>query len=118
MYKITKHFHFSASHQIRSLPNGHPCKELHGHNYIVIIELCSRELNEYGFVVDLSELASLKEMIDTNLDHKHLNDVLPYEPTTENLARFLYDWAKTRWAQTCCIKVSETPKIWAEYSEE
>lgn len=38
-YEITKEFHFSASHQLDYLPEGHQCKRLHGHNYIVKVTL-------------------------------------------------------------------------------
>ena len=49
MYRITKEFHFSASHQLSHLPDDHQCARLHGHNYIVVVELASASLNaEFG----------------------------------------------------------------------
>lgn len=39
MFRITKEFHFSASHQLTGLPEDHQCARLHGHNYIVEVEL-------------------------------------------------------------------------------
>ena len=59
MYRITKEFHFSASHQLEHLPDDHQCAQLHGHNYIVIVELASTILNRNGFVRDYGELKSL-----------------------------------------------------------
>ena len=41
MYRISKEFHFSASHQLTDLPADHQCARLHGHNYIVVVELNS-----------------------------------------------------------------------------
>ena len=64
MFRITKEFHFSASHQLKSLPSDHQCNRLHGHNYIVEVELSGEELNEHGFVRDYHELAPLKRYID------------------------------------------------------
>jgi len=52
MFKITKEFTFSASHQLFGLTKDHPCARLHGHNYVVEIELSSKELNSHGFVRD------------------------------------------------------------------
>jgi 6-pyruvoyltetrahydropterin/6-carboxytetrahydropterin synthase len=74
-------------------------------------------VNDLGFVVDYGELKPLKDYIDTALDHWHLNDVLAIQPSAENLARHLYDFCKARWPQTVAVRVSETPKTWATYSE-
>ncbi|RWG17192.1 MAG: 6-carboxytetrahydropterin synthase QueD [Mesorhizobium sp.] len=116
MFRITKEFHFSASHQLTSLPPYHQCARLHGHNYIVVVELSGAELDEHGFVRDYQDLAALKHYIDETFDHRHLNDVLGHDRVTaECLARHFYDWCKVRLPQTSAVRVSETPKTWAEY---
>ena len=116
MFTITKQFHFSASHQLKGLPPEHPCARLHGHNYVVEVVLQSGKLNEIGFVRDYTELNLLKKKIDDELDHRHLNDVLGDEcVTAEQLAKWLYDWCKTRWPEVTAVRISETPKTWAEY---
>ena len=116
MYIISKQFTFSASHQLLNLSDDHPCHRLHGHNYIVEIELKSETLDATGFVRDYNDLDALKQYIDDTLDHRHLNEVFGHDDTTaENLARFLYDWGKTKWPEVSSVRVSETPKTWAEY---
>ncbi len=116
MYRITKAFHFSASHQLKGLAGDHPCARLHGHNYVVEVELSAKALNAQGFVRDYRELAELKHYIDETLDHRHLNDVLGDDQVTaEHLARHFYDWCKARFDETSAVRVSETPKTWAEY---
>lgn len=116
MYTISKQFTFSASHQLLNLPDNHPCYRLHGHNYIVEIELQSAELDETGFVCDYNDLDGLKNFIDETLDHRHLNEVFGHDDTTaEKLASFLYDWSKQQWPEVTAVRVSETPKTWAEY---
>ena len=116
MYRITKEFAFSASHQLTGLPDDHQCARLHGHNYIVVVELSGPDLNQYGFLRDYHELKPLKTYIDDVFDHRHLNDVLGHDQTTaENLARHFYEWCKARFPETSAVRVSETPKTWAEY---
>lgn len=115
MYTITKQFSFSASHVLDHLPEQHPCARLHGHNYIVELVLRSVELNGDGFVRDYNELSPLKDFIDEKLDHRHLDDVIEGPSTAENLARFLYEFSKGRWPEVVAVRVSETPKTWAEY---
>jgi 6-pyruvoyltetrahydropterin/6-carboxytetrahydropterin synthase len=116
MFRITKEFHFSASHQLSRLPGDHPCARLHGHNYIVEVELSAPALDERGFVVDYRDLAPLKRYIDEELDHRHLNEVFGHEAvTSEWLAQHFHDWCKQRWPAVSAVRVSETPKTWAEY---
>lgn len=115
MYRITKEFHFSASHQLSHLPADHQCARLHGHNYIVIVELEAAHLNADGFVRDYGELKPLKTYIDEHFDHRHLNDVMDEASTGENLARHFYEWCATQWPETSAVRVSETPKTWAHY---
>ena len=98
------------------LPPEHPCARLHGHNYVLVVELSSETLNAHGFVRDYLELAPLKAYIDAELDHRHLNDVLGNDMVTaERLAKHIYDWCCARWPETSAVKVSETSKTWAEY---
>ncbi len=116
MYTISKEYHFSASHQLHQLPSDHPCSRMHGHNYIVEVELQSEELNATGFVRDYRELDALKIYIDKVLDHRHLNDVLGDDHVTaENLAKHFYDWCKGKWPEVVAVRVRETPKSCAEY---
>lgn len=116
MYTISKQFTFSASHQLLNLADSHPCYRLHGHNYIVEAELQAAELNSNGFVRDYNDLDDLKKYIDDTLDHRHINEVFGHDDTTaENLAKFLFDWAIDKWPEVSAMRVSETPKTWAEY---
>ena len=116
MYIIAKSFHFSASHQLFGLPDDHPCARLHGHNYVVEVELQSGTLNTVGFVRDYHELDALKAYIDETFDHRHLNDILgDAAVTAEHLARHFYDWCKDQWPEVSAVCVHETPRSRAEY---
>lgn len=115
MYIITKQFSFSASHILENLPEGHKCARLHGHNYVVELVLEGRELDASGFVRDYGELAPFKTFIDEKLDHRHLNDVIDGPTSAENLSRFLYEQSRSLWPEVAAVRVSETPRTWAEY---
>ncbi|MFV0553323.1 MAG: 6-pyruvoyl trahydropterin synthase family protein [Mangrovibacterium sp.] len=115
MYKISKEFSFSASHQLLGLHEGHPCSRVHGHNYVATFYFQAEELNEVGFVVDYRALSGIKDYIDNTLDHHHLNELLPFNPTAEHIAKFLYDQFKTEYPQLYKVAVSETPKTNAVY---
>ena len=116
MFTISKEYHFSASHILYGLAQDHPCSRLHGHNYIIEVELQSETLDNTGFVRDYRELDTLKKYIDNEIDHRHLNDVLGHDRVTaECLAQYFYVWCKQRLPEASAVRVSETAKTWAEY---
>lgn len=115
MYIIRKEFHFSASHQLVCLPETHPCSRVHGHNYVITVELRRAWLDETGFVIDYRALDNMKKMIDDVFDHQHLNDVVVYNPTAENMAKDFYDMFHGMVAEVYAVEVSETPKTHARY---
>jgi len=123
MYIIRKEFSFSASHQLSQLPEEHPCTRIHGHNYIVVVELKSVNLDSYGFVEDYRSLDWIKKYIDETLDHRHLNDVFaPLWPTAEIMARELFNRFKEKFPgltpQLAAVEVHETPKTSARYEPD
>ncbi|MCC8146414.1 MAG: 6-carboxytetrahydropterin synthase QueD [Bacteroidales bacterium] len=118
MYKISKEFAFSASHILNLLEKDHPCARMHGHNYIITVHLKSETLDKFGFVKDYNELKVIKEFIDETLDHRHLNDIIPGHPTSENIAKFIYDKFKPVIPELYAIEVSETPKTSCLYEPE
>lgn len=114
-YTIAKEFAFSAAHHLEGLPDGHPCSRQHGHNYLVTVELSTLTLDERGFVIDYGDLKPFQRWIDEHLDHRDLNEVVTFNPTAENLAKHLFGIAKAMFPEVSAVRVSETPKTWAEY---
>ena len=87
MYEIRKTFEISAAHYL-SLDYESKCSTLHGHNWIITVYLRANELNANGMIMDFTEI---KQKLTSKLDHKVLNDILPFNPTAENLAKYICD---------------------------
>ena len=85
MYYISKRIEIAFAHRLNlSYPS--KCSRLHGHNAIVTVYCCSAELDENGMVVDFSVI---KEKVEKAFDHSFLNEVVDFNPTAENLARYI-----------------------------
>lgn len=115
LYTITKRFKFSAAHSVPTLADDEQCKRVHGHNYIVELELTSDHLNEHGFVINVCDLHPFKKYINDTFDHRYINDVVDFVPTSETLAAYFYGWAKIAWPQVSACTVIETDTIRATY---
>jgi 6-pyruvoyltetrahydropterin/6-carboxytetrahydropterin synthase len=116
MFTISKEFHFSASHQLIGLKEGHPCGRIHGHNYILKVIL-KGELNEDGFVQDYNDLKPISDWVNNILDHRHLNDVFDFQTSVENMTKYVYNKFKPQFPLLFAVEMSETPKTNCRYEE-
>lgn len=85
MYYVTKRLEIAGSHRL-SLSYQSKCENLHGHNWIVTVYCRAKSLNEDGMVVDFKHI---KDKIHGYLDHGNFNELLPFNPTAENIARWV-----------------------------
>lgn len=87
MYYVSKRMEIAGSHRLNlSYPS--QCANVHGHNWIVTVYCAAEQLNADDMVCDFKHI---KNTIHGALDHKHLNDVLPFNPTAENIARWIVE---------------------------
>ena len=87
MYYVSKRLEISSAHSLH-LSYESKCEALHWHNWIVVVHCKSKTLNVDGMVTDFT---CIKKKISGTLDHQNLNDILPFNPTAENIAKWVCD---------------------------
>ena len=109
---IGRSYRFESAHFLPKVPDGHRCRNLHGHNYRVEIVL-SGPVDERGFVVDFGEIDAVVAPLLKCVDHKLLNEVPGLEnPTAEIIAA----WFLERLTTAARVRVWENDDCWAEVS--
>jgi 6-pyruvoyltetrahydropterin/6-carboxytetrahydropterin synthase len=92
-------FSFEAAQSLPQLPEGHPCRRIHGHSYRV----------ETGGVYMDAIAAPLSEIYEM-LDHRYLNDVEGLEQATcERISRWIWTFLEMRSVSPSMVMVQETP---------
>jgi len=91
MYKIRKTFEIAGAHQLK-LGYDSPCCRLHGHNWVITVEITSKNLDRDGMILDFKAFKQLlTQRIHAKLDHQNLNKILSINPTAENISKFIFD---------------------------
>jgi 6-pyruvoyltetrahydropterin/6-carboxytetrahydropterin synthase len=112
--RIGRTYRFESAHHLPLLPEGHRCRNLHGHNYRVEV-VVSGKLDPRGFVMDFAEMdAAIMPMIK-EVDHRLLNEIEGLEnPTAEIIA----SWFFQRIEGCESVRVYENDDCWAEVRVE
>jgi len=131
MFKVTKHIDFCYGHRLLNYDG--QCRHLHGHNGRVEVDIESAKLDARGMVVDFADIKRiLKSWIDDTLDHRMLLNkadplipvlkergelyvLLDENPTAENIAKLIFDHARSKGLPVVEVRLWETPTSFAAY---
>lgn len=106
---IFKIFYIEAAHHLPNVPPGHKCRRLHGHSFRVEIHISGEVDAQTGWVADFADIKAAFQPLYDQLDHHYLNDIEGLEnPTTEVLARWIWQRLKPALPQLSQISIQET----------
>jgi 6-pyruvoyltetrahydropterin/6-carboxytetrahydropterin synthase len=117
--EIFKEFVFEAAHRLPHVPQGHKCGRLHGHSFHVALHIRGSVEPESGWLMDFAEVKECFAPLYDRLDHHYLNDIEGLEnPTSENIARWIWDHLQPDLPQISQVVVRETCTAGAIYRGE
>lgn len=134
MYTISRTFHFCYGHRL--LGDHHPCRHLHGHAGKATVHVTASKLDERGMVFHFDELdQSIGRWIEEHLDHtmllaegdpalvllqgaKEKVFALPFPPTSENLARLIFEQTQRFKLSVARVDFWESEGARATYEEK
>ncbi len=118
MYSIKIEGNFSSAHNLRGYRG--KCEELHGHNWKVEVVAEKERLDKTAMVLDFKIFKAELNKVLEKLDHKYLNNLDYFKkanPTSENIAKYIYDQLKSRIAGIKSVVVWENNTSSATYEE-
>ena len=114
---IFKTFSLECAHRLPNVPAGHKCARVHGHSFRVELHVTGPVDPVLGWVMDFADLKAAFEPLFQRLDHQYLNDVAGLDnPTSENLARWIWRELKPRLPPLSRVVVHETCTSGASYT--
>ena len=116
-YTIIYKGHFDSAHYLQDYIG--ECKNLHGHRFYYEVNLKFIKLDKVGMAIDFHEIGNLMGAIEDMVDHRCLNEVLPFNPTAENLAKWMFDEVeKILPGKVSKIVIWESDKAGVEYAND
>ncbi len=113
---IFKTFTLESAHRLPNVPAGHKCARVHGHSFRVEIHVSGPVDDRLGWVMDFADVKSAFDPLFQRLDHRYLNDVPGLDnPTSENLARWIWGELQPGLPQLSRVVVHETCTSGASY---
>ena len=116
MFELRQSFFIESARFLPKLPKNHPCSRVHGHSFYISLVWRGPKDSELGWVQDYHEVRQIAESVLTKLDHQLLNDIEDLSnPTTENIAEYLFCQLKQHIPQLKQIIIKETSNTECRY---
>jgi len=131
MFRVAREIEFCYGHRLLEYEG--KCRYLHGHNAKAEVVLDGDRLDERGMLLDFGEIKRVvSRWVDETLDHRmvlrrddpavpalrELGEplvLLGVNPTAENLAKLIFDYASARGFPVAEVRLWETPRCCAAY---
>lgn len=115
-FELKQHFQIESARFLPHLPPTHPCSRMHGHSFKIILTLVGPLDPKIGWVIDYNDIQTAMKPLLEKIDHRVLNEVPGLEnPTSELLAKWIYDQGRQILPILTRVTVAETPATECSY---
>lgn len=115
--QIYKEFSFDSAHFLPHVPEGHKCRNMHGHTYRLRVVIEGEPHPVFGWIMDFKELKDAVVPVIDQLDHKLINDIHGLDnPTAENITIWIWNQIRPLLPLLVRIELHETPTTGVVYS--
>jgi 6-pyruvoyltetrahydropterin/6-carboxytetrahydropterin synthase len=108
-FELRHQFSLESARFLPRLPEGHPCRKMHGHSFKVFVTVEGPLDPKLGWMIDFHDLQVIVKKVIGPLDHAVLNEHLE-NPTTENLCAYVAERLKPLLPGLKRLAISETPE--------
>ena len=116
---VFKTFTIEAARSLPNLPDGHPCKNIHGHSFKITITVTGNVDNKTGFVMDFGDIDETFNPLLSKLDHSYLNNIEGLEnPSSENVCQWIWERLAPSLPGLSQIEIKETDSTGCIYKGE
>lgn len=113
---LTREFVFDAAQKLGHFPEGHKCRNLHGHTFRVQVSARGEVNPDTGMLFDHAIIAEKVRPLINHLDHSYLNEIEGLEkPTIENICRWFWERLKPEMPELFEIVLHETASAYCRY---
>ena len=89
--RLTKDFRFESAQTLPKAPEGHKCRQMHGHSFKVEISVEGEVNPETGWIYDHAQISEAMKPLLDQLDHGYLNEIPGLDnPTIELMAAWFW----------------------------
>ena len=116
LISLRRKLDFESAQHLPSFPEGHKCRRMHGHCFILEVEVIGKVDSKTGLFYDHGKIAEAVRPIVDQLDHSCLNDTPGLEnPTLEIMARWFWTKLSPQLPGLSEITLHETPRASCTY---
>lgn len=107
--EVSRRYTAEIMHWLPNVPDGHKCKNPHGHSYVIWVTVYGELDKVLGWVKDYADIDAIVAPFIAQLDHHNVNDLVP-NSTAENVCLWLADRIAESKLRVSCIELHETER--------
>ncbi len=116
---LAKDFEFESAQSLPTFPQGHKCRQVHGHSFKLTVSVRGEVDEASGILYDHAVISKAMRPIVDQLDHAYLNDIPGLEnPTIERMCRWLWQKLAPQLPGLYELVLHETPRARCIYRGE